>query len=956
MNYVVCDLETTGLDPEKDEIIEVGLVRLEMGSIAGTFHSLVRPGRLLPVKIKRLTGLGDQELCSSPTIDLVLPEVIGFIGDSPVVGHNVSFDAGFLSAALGGCLPNPLYDTRELARFVLPGTSSYRLESLCTFLGIEMPVQHRALDDAVATARLFLVLMEKLNEFDLNVLTQLNDFLSKANSNWAPVMSDLVKKKLSRFPDQKLFFYPFQVMEEPESGKSRTAPGTNEDGTGVELEQEKVLTFMEGISSCLPGYERRPQQEAMAVEVTGALNKGQYLLVEAGTGVGKSMAYLIPAVLWSLLKRQRVMVSTHTINLQEQLWFKDIPLLQQLLNQPFRVALVKGRQNYLCLRRWFSMTDSDFTPEEAALFARILTWLTVTRTGDRSELNLIGQENEWWYLVCADADGCLGSRCRWFQRACFVIRARREAEEADLIITNHSLLFSDLRVENRVLPAYGPLIIDEAHHLEDSATLHLGCQVSRGAFNRWFGMTGKNLVKLAEIVPPAGDLLRWNNTMAEVKEAVALTTEACRTFFTMLTEILIRTSPDNGEGYSKITFRLNPLLLSRISEWAVLSDYYAGLVNYFDNLTGALHKLRELLELWAISEESWEGLAFDLTQVIKAGLQVIEDLGFIFNCRDDGYVYWVETGSLQQESTVLLAAPVAVGDLLYEQLFKNKECIIFTSATLTIDGSFEHYLERTGLSRLSPEKLVSVRLDSPFSYEKQALLCIARDLPLPGAVPEEEYLDALAAALKDLIGAVRGKTMVLFTSHRTLREVYGRLKPALEEMDICLLGHNIDGGRSRLLEEFRTTERTILFGAASFWEGVDIQGESLQCVIIVKLPFWSPGIPVVEARLEELARQDRDGFFSLSLPQAVIRFKQGFGRLIRSRQDRGIVVVLDRRLVEKKYGRHFLNSLPLRSHVRGDTGMISRKVAEWLADIDSEPVSWHIMENAEQVAGYLKRY
>jgi len=950
MEYVVCDLETTGLNPENDEIIEIGLVRLEMGNIAGTFHSLVRPGRPLPVKIKRLTGLDDQKLCSSPTIDLVLPEAINFIGGSPVVGHNVSFDAGFLSAALGRFLPNLLYDTRELARLVLPGAFSYRLGSLCASLGIDMPVQHRALDDAVATARLFLVLMERLKEFDLNILIQLNDFLSKASSNWLPVVSNLVKEKLSRFPDQKLPFYPFQVMEEPEFGKSRGAPGTNGDGTGVELEQEKVLTFIrEEISSCLPGYERRPQQETMAVEVTGALNKGKYLLAEAGTGVGKSMAYLIPAVLWSLLKRQRVMVATHTISLQEQLWVKDVPLLQQLLKQPFRVALVKGRQNYLCLRRWFGMTGGDFTPEEAALFARILTWLTVTRTGDRSELNLAGQENELWYMVCADTDSCLGSRCRWFQRACFVIRARREAEEADLIITNHSLLFSDLRVENRVLPAYGPLIIDEAHHLEDSATLHLGCQVSRGTFNRWFGMVGKNLVKLAEIVPPAGDLLRWKNTMAEVKEAMALTTEACRTFFTMLTEILIRTNPDNGEGYPKITFRLNPLLLSRISEWAVLSDYYAGLVSDADNLIGALRKLKELLELWAISEESWAGPAFDLMQVIKTGLQVIEDLGFIFNCRDDGYVYWVETGSLQQESTALLAAPVAVGDLLYEQLFKNKECIIFTSATLTINGSFEYYLERTGLNRLSPEKLVPVRLDSPFSYEKQALLCIARDLPLPGAVPDEEYLDLLAAALRDLIGAVRGKTMVLFTSHRTLREVYGRLKPALEEMDICLLGHNIDGGRSRLLEEFRTTDKAILFGAASFWEGVDIPGEALQCVIMVKLPFGSPVIPVVEARLEELARQDRDGFFSLSLPEAVIRFKQGFGRLIRSRQDRGVVVVLDRRIVGKKYGRHFLNSLPLRSHVRGDTGMISRKVAEWLADIDNKPASWQIMKNIKGI-------
>jgi ATP-dependent DNA helicase DinG len=280
--------------------------------------------------------------------------------------------------------------------------------------------------------------------------------------------------------------------------------------------------------------------------------------------------------------------------------------------------------------------------------------------------------------------------------------------------------------------------------------------------------------------------------------------------------------------------------------------------------------------------------------------------------------------------TTLLAAPIDVGSLLYENFFKNKVPVILTSATLSVGDSFQHYKERTGLHCLPDGQLLETRLESPFAYEKQALLCINRELPAPGMAAPADYLDRLAQVIHRLISANKGRSLILFTSHRTLREVYRRLKPGLEEEDICILGHGIDGGRSRILEEFKTTVRSVLLGSSSFWEGVDVPGEALTCVVIVKLPFWSPSVPVIEARLDDLAGKNRDGFREFSVPQAIIRFKQGFGRLIRTGTDRGAVVILDRRILEKRYGRFFLSSLPLKSHIRGDTDMIAKKISEWM--------------------------
>jgi len=929
-NYVVCDLETTGLNPMTDKIIEIGMVRVQQGEIAGTYHTMVNPGMPLPLKIKRITGIDDSDLINAPTMAGVMNDVIDYIGDDAIVGHNIRFDLDFLATARGIPLINPHLDTVELARLVLPDAPSYRLGSLCALLKIDTPGCHRALNDAEATAGLMVSLVRKIRDLDPGILIQLNKLLHEAHSEWTGLVNEYLKVLFKTFPNKKIspgFF--LKRAAEKESQCQKPARGLSA-GEKTILEQDDVVSLLKDdgpLSGVIPAYEYRPQQEAMVRAVTTALNEGRFLLMEAGTGVGKSVAYLLPAIMWSILNKERVLVATHTINLQEQLWFKDIPMLAEIIKEPFHVALAKGRQNYICLRRWFGVLDSSHQPEEAAFFARVLLWLGVTETGDRSELNSSPVEGDIWLTICGETEGCLGPRCQ-YQKDCFLNKARKNAESADLIITNHSLLFSDIKADNRVLPSFGPLIIDEAHHLEESATTHLGIQFNRKSFNRWLWIAGKALVKLAEKAPPS-DGAKWILLLKSAQETRMEVVEAARLFFEQLYDTVSGSVSDTEYPYSGISLRL-PFTGDSYEVFLENGRRCEQLLRVF---AGEIKACVDLMEIWALAEEAWAGLVRDTANIGQTGEALAGDLHYILENSDTGFVYWAElelNSRSANRNCSLYAAPVDVGSLLYERLFKNKDTVILTSATLTVSECFDHIIERTGLNNLSEQRLIKAHFDSPFSYDSQAMLCINRDLPVQGAVDENVYMEKLEDALYKLIVTIGGRALVLFTSHRILREAYRRLKPSLEIQDICLLGHGIDGSRSRLLEEFKGKGRTALFGSLSFWEGIDVPGDALTCVIIVKLPFSSPSVPIIEARLEDLARQGKDGFRVLSVPQAVIRFKQGFGRLIRSSSDRGCVIVLDGRVLNRSYGRQFLVSLPIKRHIRGGIDFINKKVAEWL--------------------------
>jgi ATP-dependent DNA helicase DinG len=929
--YISLDLETTGVNHQLDKIIEIGLVKLVDGKVVDTYHALVNPGVKLPVKVKRLTSIDDLDLADKPTIDEILPEVITFIDDFPIIGHNVEFDKKFLAAALKGItsdpIPNLLYDTLELAQLVLPDAPNHRLATLCSVCNVALDQQHRANADALAAALLAVELVNKLSVFELPLLRDLITLLEVNGSPWYHVINNLAVQATKEFANRKIssitglkpihaeFEAVFPIDEDEES---QITP-LNEDDVLHCLGENGLLC------NAIERYEQRPQQIAMAKSVTDSLNNSLYMLAEAGTGTGKSMAYLVPAVLWAQKNNnQRVVISTHTINLQEQLWNKDIPLLQSLPNFNFKAALVKGRNNYICLRRWYAeLAAANIKPREAGFYARILVWLTRTETGDRSELNFSWNDVDLWNNICAESEGCLGKRCGFYYRTCFVNRMKRRAENSNIIIANHSLVFADIKAKNRVLPAYKVLIFDEAHHLENTATDHLGTNVTKVGIIRWLSLVNRTGSRLNNLSAP-GDYDQWADRLNKLKELQFQVKEAAEIFFELIAELLLKHADANETRY---TLRLTPSF--NLKEFKIEIE---NLVQRIKTLSSVMMQLAETIEGHTIVAEN--ELAREISLLAENGLALSTDIEFACDSSNDENVYWIE-GQITNSVHVYMslhAVPVEVGKLLHSLLYVYKNTVIFASATLTVDGEFNHFTERSGLNLVNSARLKKIKVDSPFQYDNQSLLYIIDDFPEQRLVTEQKYINSLAETIGKLATLTGGKTLVLFTAHKILKKVYYQLKPTMEDQDILLLGHDIDGSRTRLVEEFKQNDKAVLFGAASFWEGLDIPGDSLSCVVLVKLPFWPPNAPLIEARTEALTRKNKDGFYHFSLPEAIIKFKQGFGRLIRTKYDRGAVIVLDRRIVDKKYGRKFLNSLPINTYMRGDQEQMLARVRKLIKE------------------------
>lgn len=921
--YVALDLETTGLNPRQDFIIEVGMIKVRDGRIIDTFHNLVRPEIKIPLRIKKLTGIDDGMLAGAPRFQQIKDGLAAFIEGEAILGHSVGFDLSFLEQWLGRSIHNRAYDTLELARIAMPSARSHRLADLCLSAGLEAAdTWHRALDDARAVVALYEYLVKCIYRLDGPVAVCLDSLLKKAGSSWGGVISasaGFLPGKQYHFPD-----WAGQVLE-GRGGDYREA-----GGWGF-VEPDRVRDLLSGgglLERNIPSFQYRFQQAEMAAEVARALNEKKFLLVEAGTGTGKSTAYLIPSILWTAAGGPRVVISTGTINLQDQLWYKDMPQLLKCLGLNIKAVLAKGRSNYICLRRWQAALSEGPAPgREAFFYARVLGWLNETKSGDRVELNLNAQEEEFWLNICADSDSCPGSECRYHHGSCFVVGARREAESSGLIITNHALLFSDIKTGNMVLPDYGPLIIDEAHHLEDAATEQLGRQVSRRDVRRWLNTGGKIVARCWGLVP-GRDQEVWVDCLVSLREGLERMKAATEVFYGLIINIVYRDNPFNEGEY--VTCRIKGSEFWGDSQGPLWAQYR----NYtFEvrSVLGGLRKIMGLMQAWAVENDSWGDRLKDVMQLVSTGEEMLDSLDFNFNCLDESFVFWISaSGQGEWHSAALHSSPVRVGELLYEKLFSARESVVMTSATLSVNGSFDFFTERVGIDRVFGSKVVKKNIESPFLYESQSLLCLVSDLPHQGSEAQRRYVEAVGSALKDLIMAVGGKTLVLFTSHRVLREVYGHVKESLEENDISVLGHNIDGNRHRLVEEFKQPGRSVLMGAASFWEGIDIPGEALTCVIIVKLPFASPSVPVLEARMEDLETAGRSSFYDYYLPLAAIKFKQGFGRLIRTEKDRGVVVVLDRRILEKGYGRYFLGSLPKKEYFSGNLIKVRKRIIEWL--------------------------
>ncbi len=935
--YVALDLETTGIDAERDAIIEIGALKFRGDEVLDEFSVLINPGRPVPPEITALTGIRDQDLIGAPRLHDVLTRLSRFVGDRVVVGHSVGFDLAFLRR-WSTLSTNRSLDTFQLATMLAPEAQRYSLSEVASTLGFPPAVSHRALDDSRTAQLLLLALLGRAAALPRALLEELirhGERIDWPECEFFRLALQEAGPEPFRQAGQQWAAQRAQGDERLPFAVPPAAPPLEPAEMRRLLDAGQLAALLEAdgaFTRCFPAYEHRPQQVDMLLAVAQALNDGHHLMVEAPTGVGKSLAYLIPAVHWAVQNDERVVVSTNTINLQEQLYRKDLPDLAQALPLPFRATVLKGRSHYLCPARLDALRRvGPSSPEEMEVLGRVLVWLPHTVDGDGDGLFLpTTAAQAVWRQLSAEHDACNPEHCRhWQQRKCFFYRAREAAEAGHLVIVNHALLLADVAVENRALPDYRFLIVDEAHHLEAATTHGLSFETRRsaihhlleeagsgrgGAFSGLLGQTA-TLCRRSRLDPQV--LATVDDFMRQLARAVERAARGLGDLFDHLEECVASMSDgQNNSGYAT-QLRVTPA--QRVQPaWERVEVAWDNVAVPLFAVADGLQRLAEGLEdLIELGLQDAEGLQVELTSLGRELAEVHGHLNVFVTQPSHQTIYWVEAGPASNGLS-LHAAPLHVGPLVEEHLFHKKEVVILTSATLRTAGSFDFLRER--LQAWDADELA---VDSPFDYASSTLVYIVDDIAEPG---QAAYQRALEQGMLALFRATRGRALGLFTSYSQLRATARAVTAPLAHDGITVYAQGQGLSRNQLLESFRTGERAVLLGTRSFWEGIDVPGEALSCLAIAKLPFSVPSDPIFAARSETFD----DAFLEYAVPDAVLRFLQGFGRLIRTRTDRGVVVIFDRRVVSKSYGRFFIESLPGPTVRRGPLTMLPQAAADWL--------------------------
>lgn len=885
----------------------------------------------------KITVVLDEACASDDTREAVLRRLQDTIGDVPLVLFS-SADIDFLHASFHAMydnkdraspfLMNECWDLQRLASTLLPVISFATLEELAVYFTFPEG-ENPASSEAVIL--IFYQLIESLARMEPRIVSQANRFLEHSKSPLKRILRGLAD--YIRDGKNIHFIFPEVQWPTPAPNVIGVADGGFFSDTIHSVPDSDIRRFFSpqgGLSRSMEAYEERAEQTRLTVAINSAFNASQHILAEAGTGTGKSLAYLIPAIHWASYNNalgEQVVISTHTKNLQDQLFYKDIPLLARTLPFGFRAVLLKGRSNYICMKKWTHITadaGSHVQPQEREKLLPILFWIHRTRTGDISEC--VGFQAEAnpgvWHKLASESAYCQAQRCSRSED-CFVRKIREEAKQAHVVVVNHALLFSDLVSDNAILGDYHNLVLDEAHNVEKVAQNYLGAEFSLWAVR---GLTSKLyerdqtetgvLIQLRQKLQKSrlSDALQsaflsqiQTGTDACVQFWLAaqalfqrLTTEALRkTEFAMQGDKAVR-------GERRVRYGPTDSLLLRVADDVDLMHEKAV------KLHQALDVLSETMRQWPTDAmdgaEEMRDLIILRTDELDALLKTVD---FLTEGANKDYVYWYEMPPKERSYDMrFYAVPLNIADILRNTLLEKLKTCVFSSATLSVAGQFNYYKRRIGLDAMRSEKVQEFTADSPFDYKNQSRILVPTFLPEPQS---PKYNDACAELLKRITLETRRGMLVLFTSYQMMNSCYYQLRDPLNAAGIPLLMQGRDASRTQLTEHFRRERVSVLFGTDSFWEGVDVPGSALEILVITKLPFEVPSDPLVAAKMERIDAQGGKSFFDYSVPEAVIKFRQGFGRLIRSRSDRGVALVFDNRVVTKSYGSYFMRSLPVQA-------------------------------------------
>jgi len=879
--FIALDLETTGLDFEHDEIIEVAMVRFENGVMGESKDFLVKPKQELRHFIQMLTGIAPEDLSSAPDFGSVAGEVRAFIGENPIVAHNALFDSTFLKNAFGNVGVSiddvPVFDSLTLSRIAFHEVPNHKLETLVKALGIVREKAHRALPDAEACGKVFLKAFEEIDKFSAFEKHELHR--SAAGSVWAAVFDDCACDHESLVPAIS------EDVPAPEVDKKARIPRIREFFGADGILAKKI-----------PGFAIRASQTDYAEVVERNMYKGGLAVLEAGTGTGKTLGYLVPAAIRAMAG-ERVIISTATRTLQEQLSRHDFPLIAPLFGGAVSAMILKGRSNYICFRKFQEHLDAPellLAPEERDSFMTLIPWVERTATGDGSEnsgFNL-NRNKILWQKISSDAATCTGERCPFYGH-CPALLAKKRAAKSNLIFVNHALFLSDLSLDFALLPAYDHIVFDEAHRLPALSHAAFGRTV------RFFRL--RNIVKALVHMksPDKGLVAEIENKLKSMPDAPADALTLCENI---------------RGGLSESEKQLHRFFLKMGKKLGKHKDlgfrYTQGILAEFDSdpapVIAALESLRGTIE--KLCTELREGSLGNFVRNLEgAGSELQhfqDDFAFITQGNREDWVFYLEE-PFNPHTVIMHAVPLEPGNLWAEKFYPWIKSATFTSATLSVQGTFSYFTSRMGMTEatLPKGKIPFERIyEPPFDVNARRTVLIADFLPKPSDPAFQAKLEELLCAI---LPENKRNTLALFTSIASMTKAHAALSPLFAEKKKSLLAQHIDGGMDNLVELFRKERESCLLGCQGFWEGIDLPGDALEFLVIPKLPFPMPGDPLIASRSEKIKAAGGNSFKSLFVPEAVLELRQGMGRLIRSENDSGVLLLLDNRLITEAYGKSF---------------------------------------------------